>query len=299
MDRPDVGIFFTRPDRGHRLAEQLRARGFPAVFYNDAGAPGTYVPVPYAFGPALRRLLATRHDVYLTSLSFVPSLALCLQRAVRGRPYVFNATGLKAAMYRDRARGWRAPALAERVVYPALMRAVLAGAAAIVCNSRYLEDALRSAFPRYDGKLLTIYNGVDVDRFAALDARPAARRSPPVLAAVMTWNYPAKTAGARLLIEAMGPVIAKRPGTRLVIAAKVGHRRHAAGIEAWLARLPWRDAVRIVYNHPRVAELLAEADLFVYATAPGSNDSLPRALIEAQAAGLPAVATAPRSSRTG
>ncbi len=43
-------------------------------------------------------------------------------------------------------------------------------------------------------------------------------------------------------------------------------------------------------NHPRVEDVLAGADLFVYAT-PNGSDSLPRALLEAQAAGLPAVVT--------
>ena len=41
----------------------------------------------------------------------------------------------------------------------------------------------------------------------------------------------------------------------------------------------------------RFPELLASADLFAYAT-PETSDSLPRALLEAQAAGLPAVVTA-------
>jgi glycosyltransferase involved in cell wall biosynthesis len=40
-----------------------------------------------------------------------------------------------------------------------------------------------------------------------------------------------------------------------------------------------------------VEDVLAGADVFVYAT-PSESDSLPRALLEAQAAGLPAAATA-------
>jgi glycosyltransferase involved in cell wall biosynthesis len=48
----------------------------------------------------------------------------------------------------------------------------------------------------------------------------------------------------------------------------------------------------IGYNQPNIPDLLASSDLFVYATPPGSNDSLPRALLEAHAAALPIVTTA-------
>lgn len=290
--RPDVGIFFGRPDRCHALAGELRRRGFPVTVYNDPGAPGTDVPVRCAFGPALVRLAASRHDVYLTSLSFVPSLSLALNRCLRGRPYVFNATGLKRAMYRDRARRWAAPWVAERLVYPALTRLVLAGAARIVCNSHYLERRLRAAYPRHAAKMCTVYNGIDVARFAPAAAPRPAGATAPTLVAVMTWNYPGKAAAARLLIDAMGPITGRYPGARLVIAAKMAHGRYRPAIEAALAAKPWRDAVEIVVNHPRVEELLATADLFLYATAPDSNDSLPRALLEAQAAGLAVVTTA-------
>jgi glycosyltransferase involved in cell wall biosynthesis len=47
-----------------------------------------------------------------------------------------------------------------------------------------------------------------------------------------------------------------------------------------------------LYNSERVPDLLARADVFVFATAPDSNDSLPRVLLEAQAAGRPCVTTA-------
>lgn len=294
MSGPDVGIFFGRPDRSHLLAEHLRARGLRVTLYNDRGVPGTYVPVPYAFPAALRRLLATRHDVYLTGLSFVPSFSLYLNRVLRGAPYVFNATGVKTAMYRERSKGWRFPALAERWLYPALNARVIAGASAVVCNSRYLQASLAAAYPAHAARLRTIYNGVDFQRLdagrpAAIDGVPA---SAPKLLAVMTWNYPAKAAGGRFLVDAMGPVTRRVPDARLVIAARASHRRYAEENEAHLAAAPWRDAVTLLYNRSDVPDLLAGADVFVYATPDGSNDSLPRAVLEAQAAGLPVVATA-------
>jgi glycosyltransferase involved in cell wall biosynthesis len=290
----DIGIFFGRPERSSILAGQLRDRGFRVTLYNRRGLPGTFVFVRYASLPALLRLLVTHHQVYLTSLSFVPSLSLRLNRALRGLPYVFNATGLKSAMYRDRSMRWRFPALAERWLYPTLMNQVLAGASRIVCNSRYLQGKLAAQFPQYADKMMTIYNGIDFDLFASgrrisIEGVPAGA---PKLLSTMTWDYEAKAAGARLLIEAMGRITERCPEAHLVIAAKISHSRYAREIDDYLATRSWKNSITVLYNQTNVADLLASSDLFVYATPPESNDSLPRAVLEAHAAGLAVVTTA-------
>jgi glycosyltransferase involved in cell wall biosynthesis len=289
----DVGLFFGRPDRSRILARELRGRGLSVAVYGDTGEPGGYVPVGRGLGAQLRAVLATRHGAYLTSLTFTPALALYVNRRLRGRPYVFNAVGVATAMYRERARRWPCARLAERWLYPWLMERVLAGASHIACNSRYLEHRLREQFPHHAARMSTVYNGVAFERFAAVRARAMAPGpAAGTLVSVMTWHYPGKSDGARLLIDALEHVRARRPDARLVIAVKAAHRRYAAGVEAHLATRPWRDAVTILYNHPRVEDLLGAADVFVYATPADSNDSLPRAVLEAHAAGLPIVATA-------
>jgi glycosyltransferase involved in cell wall biosynthesis len=293
-DSADIGIFFGRPERSQVLAGQLRDEGLRVTLYNRRGHPGTFVSVRYAFWPALFRLFRTHHQVYLTSLSFVPSFALRLNRTLRGLPYVFNATGLKSAMYRDRAMRWRFPGIVERWLYPALMNQVLAGASRIVCNSRYLQRELASQFPQHAHKMMTIYNGIDFDLFAS-GRRSSIEGIPdraPKLLATMTWDYPAKAAAAKLLIQAMGCITESCPEARLIIAAKASHSRYAAEIEDYLASQPWRSSIRILYNQTNINDLLASSDLFVYATPPQSNDSLPRALLEAHAAGLAIVSTA-------
>jgi glycosyltransferase involved in cell wall biosynthesis len=230
----------------------------------------------------------------LTSLSFVPSFLLYLNMAVRGLPYIFNATGLKSAMYRDRSVRWRFPRLAERWLYPSLMNRVLAGASRVVCNSRYLQDKLQSQFPQYAHKMITIYNGIEFDLFASgrrifIEGIPA---DAPKLVSTMTWDYEAKAAGARLTIDAMGLITERYPEARLIIAAKTNHPRYSQEIEDYLATRPWRSSIKILYNQANVMDLLASSDLFMYATPAESNDSLPRAVLEAHAAGLPIVTTA-------
>lgn len=290
-EQPDVAIFFGRPGRSEILAEKLKARGFPVSLYNDRGLAAKYSPVPHSFFPAFFRLLSTRHKIYLTATGFIPSLCLYLNRLLRRSLYILNATGLKSATYKERAEQWPLSGLAERWIYPALMRLSFAGASRIVCNSQYLQRELAARFPRYARKMTTIYNGIEFEKYGS--ARPAsAERPAPRLLAVMTWNYAAKASAAKLLIDAMGPVLEKFPAARLTIAAKASHHGHGREIERYLARVPWRNSIDILYNQNNIPELLAGSDLFVYSTPAESNDSLPRALLEAHAAGLPIVATA-------
>lgn len=290
----DIGIFFGRPDRSQVLATHLRRRGFRVTCYGRREATGTDVPVPYALGPALRRLAATRHDVYLTGLLFMPALALYLHHLVRRRPYVFNAAALLSAMYRDRARRWPFPRLVERRLYPVLGDRVLDGGAAIVCNSRYLESRLGAVRPAWRRKLRTIYNGVDFDRCASGSPVTIAGvpDGAPRLLAVLSWDYRDKAEASRVLLDAMGPITRRHPDARLVMAVRAHHRRHAGANEAYLAALPWRASVTLLYNRADVPDLLSGADVVVYATRDASNDSLPRALLEAHAAGRPIVTTA-------
>jgi glycosyltransferase involved in cell wall biosynthesis len=175
-------------------------------------------------------------------------------------------------------------------LYPFLERRVLSGAAAIVCNSRYLERTLGAAHPDLRRRMTTVYNGIDHERYSSgravgIQGVPLGH---PTLLSVTTWNLEQKTEGGRLLIDAMGTIIEKHPAARLVVAVLAQHRRYAQAIETYLAERPWRDAVTIVYNRPDVHDLLARAEMFVYAS---GLDSLPRALLEAHVAGLPIVTT--------
>jgi glycosyltransferase involved in cell wall biosynthesis len=290
---PDIAILFGRPGRSDILAEKLRARGFRITLYNNHGIPGTYVPLRFGLLPILSRILSTRHQIYLTPLSFVPSLCLALNRGARGIPCVLNATGLKSATYRDRSMHWTFPWLAERWFYPTLMDRVLAGGARIVCNSQYLQRRLGSEFPQYAHKMMTIYNGIEFNRYTS--GRPISIEGippdAPKLLSVTTWNYEGKAIGAKLLIDAMEMITDKHPEVCLIIAAKIAHPRYAQEIENYLARKPQRKSIKLFYNQSNIPDLLASSDLFVYAT-PESVDSLPRALLEAHAAGLPIVSTA-------
>jgi glycosyltransferase involved in cell wall biosynthesis len=108
---------------------------------------------------------------------------------------------------------------------------------------------------------------------------------------VTALNFENKSKGIHLVLDAFERVVAARPGVKLVVAAKTANDRYVREFETALRARPCRDAVIVFYNRRDIPDVLASSDIFVYATPPNSNDSLPRALLEAQAAGLPAVTT--------
>ena len=96
--KPSVGIFLARPDRSFHMARKLREKGFDIIHYNRVGyKDDAYVKVRGGPLAALAYLLLrTKNDIYFTSLGFVPSTWLYLNKCLRGKPYVFNATGLRS-----------------------------------------------------------------------------------------------------------------------------------------------------------------------------------------------------------
>jgi glycosyltransferase involved in cell wall biosynthesis len=293
--KPDIGIFMARPDRSLYMARSLRDLGFDVVHYNTRGHENdAFVPVAPGFAAALRHVLfRTDHTIYFTSLSFIPSLCLYVNRLLRGRPYVFNFTGVKWEMFRDRAAERPFSALWERHVYPFLMDRVFAGASKIVCNSRFLEEYVCSRFPHYRSKLVTIYNGIEFDRYSSGQpiSIPGVEAGDVTILCVTALNFENKSKGLELVLDAFERVFAARKNVKLVIAAKASGERYTKPAEAALRNRACRESVVLLFNRRDVPDLLASSDVFVYATPADSNDSLPRALLEAQSAGLPVVTT--------
>ncbi|MGH7966026.1 MAG: glycosyltransferase family 4 protein [Candidatus Binatia bacterium] len=277
------------------MAQKLRERGFEVVHYNIEGYKNdSYVRVRRGSTQALTHLLLrTNHDIYFTSLSFIPSSCLYLNRRLRGKPYVFNSTGVKWEMFRDRSQGKPFSHFFTHRFYPFLLDCTFAGASRIVCNSHFLESTLARRYPQYRDRLLTIYNGIESERYASGQRQnlPGVSEGDIVLLYVTSLNFDNKSSGLQLVLDAFGQVWEKRRDVKLVVAAKTSNPRYQEWANTYLQSQPWRDAVMLFYNHTRIPDLLASSDIFVYATPANSNDSLPRALLEAQSAGLPVVTT--------
>ena len=286
----DIGFWFPRPARGARLAEELRRRGHRVTIYHRLPVPGDQRcvrRVDYNLLKGLRTLRTLRHDVFFTSRSFVPVLQLRLNR----RPYVYTINGAIWAYYSER-RGSSPFAGPKAALYPWLLRFALGGAGAVVANSSFLAESLKARFPGHASKVSTVYNGIDYDAIDAGRPRPDAwPYGGTRILSVVTLNFARKVEGVRLVLDAFEIIWQTHRDASLVIAAKSDSLETVTRLREHIGRLDCADRIRLDVNREDVPDLLAATDLFLYATPADSSDSLPRALLEAQAAGVPTVTT--------
>jgi glycosyltransferase involved in cell wall biosynthesis len=148
----------------------------------------------------------------------------------------------------------------------------------IVANAQAAAERLRlERVARH--KVAIVPNGLDVGRFAAR------RLQPPLRRVVMVANLrPEK--GHDVLIDAASRVLASFPDARFDL---IGSGTEYQRLVALAAARGVSHAVSFLGHSEAVPEQLAAADVFVL---PSRSESLPNALLEAMAAGLPVVASA-------
>lgn len=130
-------------------------------------------------------------------------------------------------------------------------------------------------------KVLTIRNGIDLDRFSNVSSN--AYRSPLRAIHVARLMYPTKD--QKTLLRATRLVVDQEPQFQLEI---VGDGPHRDEIEQLCDELNLRENVRFLGFRDNVQHYLAEAGLFVLSSL---TEGLSLTLLEAMAMGLPIVAT--------
>jgi glycosyltransferase involved in cell wall biosynthesis len=151
-------------------------------------------------------------------------------------------------------------------------------------------ERVYGALPGAYAKPPLIRNGIDVARYAAAAATRERWRAQQgfsaddLLFACVARYYPQKN--HRTLIEAFAAGPAQLPNARLLLAGD-GHLQ--GEVEAQVRRLGLTSRVHFLGRRNDVDELLAASDIFALASLWEGN---PLSVMEAMAAGLPAVVTA-------
>jgi len=294
--------------------------------------PWPDLPVFGAFCREHARALATEHDVVVLASLATPRPGFAIFRledAVEDgirtlrvryrRPFLRPAAmacqllGMLAAWRRLRREGWRAdvvhahvfeagpPALALGRLsrapvaitehYTGFRRGLVRGYDRLLAKwsferadlvapvSEELERHLRELAPRATFEVVP--NVVDTTVFRPADET---REPPAGPARLLNVADLAEKKGQSVLVRA----ISELPGTTLDV---VGAGPERESLERLARELGVEDRVRLLGTRSReqVAELMRAADLFVLSS---YHENLPVVLIEAQASGLPAVATA-------
>ena len=135
-------------------------------------------------------------------------------------------------------------------------------------------------------RTFVVRNGLDLERFDALAARPLQGPLPAgrPLVAVVANLWPVK--GHRTLVEAIARVHAENPGARFAL---VGEGPERPFLERRIADLRLQAVVELLGTRYDVPAILARADAACLAS---HAEGLPNAIMEAMAASLPVVATA-------
>ena len=152
--------------------------------------------------------------------------------------------------------------------------------ATIFQNQDDLELFLERGWVTADRAVLVAGSGVDLGRFAFVDR--TSRRDPGRTVVLLARLLREK--GIREFLEIARRVRAEKPSVRFVLAGEEEPGVH--GVTP--AEIRGTGAVDYVGRLADVAPLLAEADLFLFPSR--YREGVPRALLEAAATGLPAVA---------
>ncbi|MDE2271590.1 MAG: glycosyltransferase [Xanthomonadaceae bacterium] len=160
----------------------------------------------------------------------------------------------------------------------------------IVAPSTAILDAVERSEGSPSARTRCIPNGVNTERFRPIEtgARLATRAdmgytNDELLVGCVADLFPVKRHVD--LIDAFAQVHAALPNTRLIL---IGEGRLRETIEAQIRTLGLTDAIRLLGPRRDVDKLLPTLDLFVLAS---DTEGLSNAILEAQACGLPVVAT--------
>ena len=174
--------------------------------------------------------------------------------------------------------------LAYRVLYFAAGRTV----DGFIAVSDDVGAAVRRQFHPPPGRVVTIPNGVDTERYGQLIDRAAVRERvgiPGDARVLIVVAKLMKQKGHEFLLRALPSLFERFPDLHVLL---VGDGPLRSRLTDDIAQLPGAARVHLAGNRRDAGDLLAASDLFVL---PSLWEGLPMALLEAMATGLPAVVT--------
>jgi len=157
-----------------------------------------------------------------------------------------------------------------------------------------VSEQVREAEMRWTGldpgRLVTIYNGIDTERFRNLDPKEAnvfrhefqIDQDAPLIGVIARFH---RQKGHPILIEASSSILDRFPNAKILL---VGGGDTRAAIEEEVQKLGLSESILLTGIRQDIPCILSALDLFVL---PSLWEGMPIVILEAMAAGLPVVAT--------
>ena len=256
----------------------LRSQGIPIHALDASG--------PFDGRTVLRlgRLLRSEHVAIVHTRLIRADFYGRLAGRLSGVPVVINNF---CGIYTEHFRAWHGERMGQ-ILY-AIDRMTLPMAHVIVANAEGVREDLVKNVGLSAGRVVRIYNGIDLTRYTPPVGARAEMRGALVLpteaqiVGVVARLWYQK--GINYLLEAMQLLVANGSTAVLLI---VGDGPERANLEAQAASLNLGHRVIFFGERADVPELLAAVDVFVF---PSLFEGLPNAVLEAMAACLPVVAS--------
>jgi glycosyltransferase involved in cell wall biosynthesis len=249
---------------GGPFAEAVRSRKIESL---ELGMTSGFLASPRALVRARR--IATRCDV-IHLHSFIPALTVPL--VLSGRPIVFSEHGVFGQ--------GRKVTLADRLRQPLKGRFLRTSVVAIAANSRFTA---RKAIDRYrlpESALDVVYNGISLEQFPTSDSRRPHGDSGDVF----TVGFVGRLAGAKHLERLLHAVALVDSSVLRVLIVGGGPQKEE--LQRLTSLLKLAEKVEFVGPVTDVSPYFARMDLFVL---PSRDETFGMVLVEAVAAGIPAV----------
>jgi glycosyltransferase involved in cell wall biosynthesis len=184
--------------------------------------------------------------------------------------------------------------LTRHVLFPLhrIHRLTLRRTARVIAVSRAVAESLISQRVFETEKIITIPNGIDVDRFASADAHHGLSRPPRV--GMVGHLAPIK--GQEDFVRAAALASQYRNDIEFVIAGedKTNSRENRRALESLISELKIEERIKLIGWTDDVPSFLSTLDVFV---SPARSEPFGLSIVEAMAAGVPVVATASEGAR--
>ncbi len=269
---PEVADLKTLLSSNLRAAACYRRQYLRALFYALTRGHSTvlwrFLQSGYVANQAQQLCLRQFHAHFATR----PTSVALLTSMITGIPYSFTA---------------HAYDIYESQVDPTALTQKIDRARWVITISEFNKAYLDQLSPAAAGKIVRIYNGIDLIRFVPNDMRP------PLPFTILTVARLVEKKGLPVLIEACRHLRERDVPFRCWI---VGKGRLRSQLEAMIARWSLHDYVCLLGSRTQgeVLERYWSAHLYVLPCVLGSDgnrDGLPVSIVEALACGLPVVTT--------
>ncbi len=253
---------------GGNLVSDLQPMGIEHITLNIRTKSELDYRIYFALGKLNRIIRQHDIDIIHAQTRITQVMAACLSR-ITGRPYLSTCHGF----FKPR---W------PRRIFPCWGRAVIAISDAV-------QDHLIKDFKMEPKRVSLIRNGIDLEQFPLVTAqlREKQRRhfglgDTPVIGIIARIS---EVKGQDILITAMKKIVSVFPHARLMIVGEGGFQRP---LEALVESLGLKENVRFYSIVNKTADMLSLYDIFVL---PSRQEGLGLSVMEAQASGLPVVAS--------